>query len=56
MKQGRFKQIVAYEKSIDPAARVQFAGDLDPISGVNAALVSGRKAAERVIGQFSGVR
>ena len=52
MKQGRFKQIAAYEKSIDPASRVQFAGDLDPIAGVNAALVSGKKAAERITKQY----
>ena len=53
MPQGRFKQIVAYEKSIDPRARVQLAGDLDPIGGVNAALVSGKKAAQRIIGQYT---
>lgn len=52
MKQGRFKQIAAYEQAIDPKWRVQFAGDLDPIGGVNAALVSGKKAAERVIMQY----
>ena len=49
MPQGRFKQIVAYQQSIDPAARVQFAGDLEPIGGVNAALVSGEKAAKRMV-------
>tara|TARA_B110000211_G_C14093203_1_gene560732 strand:+ start:1222 stop:2559 length:1338 start_codon:yes stop_codon:yes gene_type:complete len=49
MPQGRFKQIVQYQKSIDPRARVQFAGDLEPIGGVNAALVSGQKAAKRII-------
>ena len=48
MHQGRFKAIVEYQKSIDPAARVQFAGDLEPIGGVNAALVSGNKAAQRI--------
>lgn len=53
MKQGRFQQIAAYEKSIDPASRVQFAGDLDPIAGVNAALVSGKKAAERIGHQYA---
>jgi protoporphyrinogen oxidase len=54
MRQGRFKAIDAYMRSIDPAARVQLAGDLGPIPGVNAALVSGRTAAERVCGQRSG--
>ena len=53
MKQGRFKEIAVYEKSIDPSAKVQFAGDLDPISGVNAALVSGKQAAARVIKQYN---
>jgi protoporphyrinogen oxidase len=53
MPQGRFKQIATYEKSIDPKARVQFAGDLDPIGGVNAALVSGKKAAQRMVGQYA---
>lgn len=49
MPEGRFKQVVAYEKSIDPTARVQLAGDLAPIGGVNAALVSGQSAARRII-------
>jgi protoporphyrinogen oxidase len=49
MPQGRFKQIVEYQRSIDPRARVQFAGDLEPIGGVNAALVSGQKAARRIL-------
>jgi predicted NAD/FAD-dependent oxidoreductase len=48
MKQGRFKAIDAFMRSVDPAARVQFAGDLGPIPGVNAALVSGKAAAERI--------
>lgn len=48
MHKGRFKQIDAYMRSIDPAARVQFAGDLGPIPGVNAALVSGKAAAGRI--------
>lgn len=52
MKPGRFKQTLAYERSIDPAARVQLAGDLDPIGGVNAALVSGKKAAARISAQY----
>jgi protoporphyrinogen/coproporphyrinogen III oxidase len=51
MKQGRFRQIALYEKSIDAASRVQLAGDLDPIGGVNAALVSGKQAAARIMSQ-----
>lgn len=48
MHQGRFAQVDAYMRSIDPSARVQFAGDLGPIPGVNGALVSGRSAADRI--------
>lgn len=46
---GYFKRIAAYERAIDTADVVQFAGDLDPVSGLNAACVSGDKAASRVI-------
>jgi protoporphyrinogen/coproporphyrinogen III oxidase len=49
MKQGRFKDIAAYERELDPSARVQLAGDLRPIGGVNAALVSGKSAAQRIL-------
>jgi protoporphyrinogen/coproporphyrinogen III oxidase len=53
MRKGRFKQIDAYMKATDADARVQFAGDLGPIPGVNAALVSGKAAAERILAQSS---
>jgi hypothetical protein len=53
---GRFKHVAAYQRSIDPRARVQFAGDLEPIGGVNAALVSGDKAAKRVAAMFETVK
>jgi oxygen-dependent protoporphyrinogen oxidase len=46
---GYFKCIAAYERSIDTTDPVQFAGDLDPVAGLNAACVSGQKAAARVI-------
>jgi len=49
MRQGRFKEIAAYSEARDPRARVQLAGDLEPIGGVNAALVSGQSAARRII-------
>jgi oxygen-dependent protoporphyrinogen oxidase len=49
MKTGRFKQIDAFIRASDPNARIQLAGDLGPIPGVNAALVSGKAAAERII-------
>jgi hypothetical protein len=46
---GYFKRIAAYERAIDVNEPVQFAGDLDPVAGLNAACVSGDKAAKRVI-------
>ena len=48
MPAGRYREVIAYEQTLDRPARVQLAGDLDPIGGVNAALVSGTQAAERV--------
>ena len=54
MTKGRFKAADAFMRSIDPAARVQFAGDLvSPIPGVNAALVSGLAAGERIASQVT---
>ena len=52
MRVGRFKEVDEFLRSIDGSARVQFAGDLvSPIPGVNAALVSGLAAGERVASQ-----
>lgn len=48
MSKGRFKQVARYQTKIDPGARVQFAGDLVPMGGVNAALVSGDKTGRAV--------
>jgi protoporphyrinogen/coproporphyrinogen III oxidase len=49
MSKGRFKDVDSFLRSIDPAARVQFAGDLvSPIPGVNASLLSGFAAGERI--------
>jgi len=56
MRQGRFKAIDAYMKSVDPGARVQLAGDLGPIPGVNGALVSGTAAGQRIAAQPRGRR
>jgi len=55
MTKGRFKAVDAYMRSVDPAARVQFAGDLGPIPGINAALVSGREAGARIASQVLAV-
>lgn len=51
---GYFKKIAAYERAIDDADPVQFAGDLDPVAGLNAACVSGDKAAARVARRLAG--
>jgi protoporphyrinogen oxidase len=53
MRTGRFKQIDAFVSATDPRARVQLAGDLGPIPGVNAALVSGQAAAARILAQHA---
>jgi predicted NAD/FAD-dependent oxidoreductase len=47
MTKGRFVSVDAFMKANDPRARVQLAGDLGPIPGVNAALVSGTAAGDR---------
>ncbi|MFE3001694.1 protoporphyrinogen/coproporphyrinogen oxidase [Nocardia sp. NPDC059246] len=51
MKKGRFKAVDRFMKSVDPDARVQLAGDLGPIPGVNGALVSGTMAGRRLAAQ-----
>lgn len=49
---GRFARVADYRRRIDRGARVQFAGDLDRIPGLNGALVSGNEAAARVAALF----
>ena len=49
MDKGRFARIAQYQKNIDWKSRVQFASDLDRISGINGALVSGQEAAKRIL-------
>jgi protoporphyrinogen oxidase len=51
--EGKFKMIAEYRKRLDPTPRVQFAGDLDRIPGLNGALVSGKEAAARVSRLFA---
>ncbi|GAA5171142.1 protoporphyrinogen oxidase [Pseudonocardia eucalypti] len=53
---GRFARIADYRRRIDRSARVQFAGDLDRIPGLNGALVSGQEAATRVLDRFAARR
>ena len=50
---GKFKLIAEYKKHINPNARVQFAGDMDRIPGLNGGLVSGKEAAARVSAVFA---
>jgi predicted NAD/FAD-dependent oxidoreductase len=40
-------------RETDPAARVQLAGDIGPMPGVNGALVCGQAAGERIVGQLT---
>jgi oxygen-dependent protoporphyrinogen oxidase len=49
MNKGRFARIADFQKRLDWTSRVQFASDLDRISGLNGALVSGQEAANRVL-------
>ncbi|WAJ43400.1 FAD-dependent oxidoreductase [Mycobacterium sp. Aquia_216] len=49
MDKGRFARIADFQGRLDWTARVQFASDLDRISGLNGALVSGQEAANRVV-------
>lgn len=49
MDKGRFARIADYQKRLDWTSRVQFASDLDRISGLNGALVSGQEAANRIM-------
>ncbi len=53
MDKGRFTMIADYHRKIDRTARVQFASDLDRISGLNGGLVSGQEAAARVTARFA---
>lgn len=46
---GRFREINRFQKALTTKGRVQFAGDLDRIPGVNGALVSGWDAAKRLM-------
>jgi protoporphyrinogen oxidase len=56
MHEGRFKAVDRFMRETDPVARVQLAGDLGPIPGVNGALVSGQAAGDRIVGQLTARR
>lgn len=46
---GRFRAIAEYERAIDPAARVQLAGDFHTTGGIEQSLRSGQAAAVRIL-------
>jgi len=48
MRKGRFKAVDRFMRTTDPRARVQLAGDIGPIPGINGALVSGTQAGRRL--------
>jgi oxygen-dependent protoporphyrinogen oxidase len=56
MRQGRFRAVDRFMRETDPTARVQLAGDIGPIPGVNGALVSGQAAGDRISDQLSATR
>jgi protoporphyrinogen oxidase len=51
MHKGRFKAVDRFMRETDPSARIQLAGDIGPIPGINGALVSGQAAGDRIVGQ-----
>jgi protoporphyrinogen/coproporphyrinogen III oxidase len=53
MHKGRFKAVDRFMRETDPGARVQLAGDIGPIPGINGALVSGQAAGDRIVGQLT---
>jgi protoporphyrinogen/coproporphyrinogen III oxidase len=56
MHKGRFKAVDRFMRETDPRARVQLAGDIGPIPGVNGALVSGQSAGDRIARQQTASR
>ena len=53
MHKGRFKAVDRFMRETDPDARVQLAGDIGAIPGINGALVSGQAAGDRIVGQVT---
>jgi len=49
---GTFGDMSAYDRAVDPRRLVQIAGDFAPFSSVNTAVVSGEKAAARVMARL----
>lgn len=53
MHKGRFKAVDRFMRETNPGARVQLAGDIGPIPGINGALVSGQAAGDRIATQLT---
>jgi len=56
MRKGRFRAVDRFMRETDPTARVQLAGDIGPIPGINGALVSGQAAGDRIIRKLTATR
>ncbi len=56
MDKGRFARIADFQRRLDWTSRVQFASDLDRMSGLNGALVSGQEAANRIVNSLLAPR
>jgi oxygen-dependent protoporphyrinogen oxidase len=51
---GGFKALAEFTAGLDPAARIQLAGDYFAITTVDNSVASGERAAARLISRFSG--
>jgi protoporphyrinogen/coproporphyrinogen III oxidase len=56
MSKGRFRSVDRFMRETDPAARVQLAGDVGPVPGVNGALVAGQAVGELLAAQISAAK
>ncbi|HEX5805945.1 MAG TPA: NAD(P)/FAD-dependent oxidoreductase [Macromonas sp.] len=52
VKPGIFARMHAFKQAIDPAAKVQLAGDYAPFSSINTAIISGEAAAVRLVARL----
>lgn len=51
---GGFRALTEFTAGLDPASRIQLAGDYFAITTVDTSVASGERAAERLISRFSG--
>ena len=54
LRPGAYQQIAAFNAGQDPAARIQFASDFLSAPGQNSAVISGARAASRLISLRAG--